>query len=391
MRKSISTDVGPAVQWPRRSSGAATPEGPPLPPTNHGYQRQEGPGAWRIRPRRHRRLPRASASVSRRRSRSTACGARSPRRRAASLRPRPATPGSRSRGGDIFGLQDEAPASRAHRRPAGRAGRRQARRLPALPAARRRPARDRHRLRQHRHRHRLSRHLPRRRSALQTSWKAEHERPPQAVEDLLEALYMPRLIRHIQVLYRGMIDAGTRIYFKVGTSGTGGMGLNVPYTHSEEKPSRVLLSKSAVAGAHSMLLFLMARTPGAPITKEIKPAAAIAWKQIGHGPIQRGGEPIAAGRRRRRGRSARPSRPSIRSAGGAHRRGARDRLHRHRRERHLQPRGVRPADHRRADGVRHPGGDRPHPDLRDRGRQHRPRRHQRARQRGARARPTAPA
>ena len=107
-----------------------------------------------------------------------------------------------------------------------------------------------------------------------------------------EALYIPRLIRHIQVLYRGMVDAGTRVYIKVGTSGTGGMGLNVPYTHSEEKPSRVLLSKSAVAGAHSMLLFLMARTPGAPITKEVKPAAAIAWKKIGHGPIVRGGQPL---------------------------------------------------------------------------------------------------
>ena len=109
---------------------------------------------------------------------------------------------------------------------------------------------------------------------------------------LLEALYVPRLIRHIQILYRGMIEAKTRIYLKVGTSGTGGMGLNIPYTHSEEKPSRVLLSKSAVAGAHSMLLFLMARTPEAPITKEIKPAAAIAWKRIGAGPIARNGKPV---------------------------------------------------------------------------------------------------
>jgi hypothetical protein len=41
-----------------------------------------------------------------------------------------------------------------------------------------------------------------------------------------------------------------------------------------------------------MLLFLMARTPGAPITKEIKPAAAIAWKKIAYGPIARKGQPI---------------------------------------------------------------------------------------------------
>jgi hypothetical protein len=125
-------------------------------------------------------------------------------------------------------------------------------------------------------------------------WKLleEGEMEQDAVEELLEAMYMPRLIRHIQVLYRGMIDVGTRAYVKVGTTGTGGMGLNIPYTHSEERPSRVLLSKSALAGAQSMLLFLMARTPGAPATKEIKPAAAIAWKKIGFGPIYRKGEPL---------------------------------------------------------------------------------------------------
>ncbi len=113
-----------------------------------------------------------------------------------------------------------------------------------------------------------------------------------AAEGLLEALYMPRLIRHVQIMYRGLTDAGVRVYVKVGTSGTGGMGLNVPYTHSEERPSRMLLAKSAIAGAQSMLLFLMGRTPGAPITKEIKPAAAIAWKRIGYGPIHRRGAPL---------------------------------------------------------------------------------------------------
>jgi hypothetical protein len=115
---------------------------------------------------------------------------------------------------------------------------------------------------------------------------------PEHAAHLLESQYIPRLIRHMQILYRGMIAAQTKIYIKVGTSGTGGMGLNVPYTHSEEKPSRVLMSKSSVGGAHSLMLFLMARTPGAPITKEIKPAAAIAWKKIAYGPISRNREPI---------------------------------------------------------------------------------------------------
>ncbi len=115
----------------------------------------------------------------------------------------------------------------------------------------------------------------------------------ESLEMLLVTDYVPQLIRHVQVLYQAMVKAGTSVYVKIGTSGTGGMGLNIPYTHSEEKPSRVLLSKSALAGAHSLLLFLMARTPGGPITKEIKPAAAIAWKRIGYGEVLRGGRPVA--------------------------------------------------------------------------------------------------
>ncbi len=112
------------------------------------------------------------------------------------------------------------------------------------------------------------------------------------VEKLLCTLYIPQLIRHVQILYEAMRRSKTRFYVKIGTSGTGGMGLNIPYTHSEEKPSRQLLSKSTVAGAHSLLLFLMARTPDAPITKEIKPTAAIAWKKIAHGPIRKGGKTV---------------------------------------------------------------------------------------------------
>lgn len=112
------------------------------------------------------------------------------------------------------------------------------------------------------------------------------------VEKLICASYVPQLIRHVQILYNSMMKFNTKYYFKVGTSGTGGMGLNIPFTHSEEKPSRVLLSKSSVAGAHTLLLFLMARTPNGPRIKEIKPTAAIAWKRITYGDIKKGGKPI---------------------------------------------------------------------------------------------------
>lgn len=112
------------------------------------------------------------------------------------------------------------------------------------------------------------------------------------VEQHLATLYLPQLIRHVQIAVEAMRRAGTQFYVKVGTAGTGGMGLNIPFTHSEERPSRTLLAKSGIAGAHSLLLYLMARTPGAPAVKEIKPTAAISWKRIAHGEIRRGGRVI---------------------------------------------------------------------------------------------------
>lgn len=114
----------------------------------------------------------------------------------------------------------------------------------------------------------------------------------EAVEGHLATLYLPQLIRHVQVALEGMKRAGTEVYVKVGTAGTGGMGLNIPFTHSEERPSRVLLAKSSLAGAHTLLLYLMARTPNAPAVKEVKPTAAISWKSIGYGPVRQGGAPI---------------------------------------------------------------------------------------------------
>ena len=112
------------------------------------------------------------------------------------------------------------------------------------------------------------------------------------IETLLASLYVPQLVRHMQVLQHAMEAAGVFSYIKVGTCGTGGMGLNIPYTHSEDRPSRMLLSKSCMAGAQSLLLFLMGRTPSAPYIKEIKPAASIAWKRIGRGEVCKGGVPI---------------------------------------------------------------------------------------------------
>lgn len=90
----------------------------------------------------------------------------------------------------------------------------------------------------------------------------------------------PQLIRHVILLYKALITAGTQMYIKVGTTGTGGMGINIPYTHSEDKPSFTLMAKTAVAFAHTGLLFLLSRTPNSPMVKEIKPGAMIGYRKI---------------------------------------------------------------------------------------------------------------
>ncbi|HXG67843.1 MAG TPA: hypothetical protein VNO70_22275 [Blastocatellia bacterium] len=115
------------------------------------------------------------------------------------------------------------------------------------------------------------------------------------LETLLVSQSIPQLIRHTQLLYRAMVEVGTRVYVKVGTTGTGGMGLNIPYTHGEDKPSAKLMSKTAVGFAHTGLMFLMARTPGGPIVKEIKPGAMIGYKKVTYQSLKsrRDNSPVA--------------------------------------------------------------------------------------------------
>ncbi|MFT6158549.1 MAG: hypothetical protein ACJA00_001125, partial [Myxococcota bacterium] len=77
------------------------------------------------------------------------------------------------------------------------------------------------------------------------------------LEQFLLSQSVPQLIRHVRFVHRATTEFGTRVYLKVGTTGTGGMGLNIPYTHSEDKPSKVLLAKTEAAFGHTGLLFLL--------------------------------------------------------------------------------------------------------------------------------------
>ena len=107
------------------------------------------------------------------------------------------------------------------------------------------------------------------------------------VRKLLIAQGIPQIARHILLLSETLKNTNVETYVKVGTTGTGGMGLNIPYTHSEDKPSLTLLAKSAIGFAHTGLLFLLARTPqesekkqGGATIKEIKPGAMIGFRRV---------------------------------------------------------------------------------------------------------------
>lgn len=119
-------------------------------------------------------------------------------------------------------------------------------------------------------------------------WKATEK----VFETLLLSQSIPQLVRHVALLNQAMREVGTRLYLKIGTTGTGGMGLNIPYTHGEDKPSAKLMSKTAIAFAHTGLMFLMARTVGGPVVKEIKPGAMIGYADITCRTIQEHGETV---------------------------------------------------------------------------------------------------
>lgn len=122
--------------------------------------------------------------------------------------------------------------------------------------------------------------------------KESFEKSKCSIETLVLSQSIPQLTRHVFLLDRAMREVGTRLYLKIGTTGTGGMGLNIPYTHSEDKPSAQLMTKTAIAFAHTGLLFLMARTPGGSIVKEIKPGAMIGYADISRQTIYEGGSPV---------------------------------------------------------------------------------------------------
>jgi len=93
---------------------------------------------------------------------------------------------------------------------------------------------------------------------------------------------IPALIRFAQVLHLAMVEFQVKRYVKISTSGLGGMGFNIQYTHGdlgEPGCSPKLLGKVTAAGILNQLLWTLSHTPGLDI-KVIIPTALVGWKEI---------------------------------------------------------------------------------------------------------------
>src|SRR3989344_563504 len=118
-------------------------------------------------------------------------------------------------------------------------------------------------------------------------------------QELLMAAFVPKMTRFIQVLERAMLDFGIRRYVKVSTTGLGGMGLNIPYTHGDPSETGIttrLLGKIAAAGILNQLLWNLSHTHGLDI-RIVIPATLVGWEpvreyEIYHDQKSNGKEPL---------------------------------------------------------------------------------------------------
>jgi hypothetical protein len=120
----------------------------------------------------------------------------------------------------------------------------------------------------------------------------QKELSDELIEDLLTSAIIPFLVRFVQVLHK-YLDGNPQVeYVKVSTTGLGGMGMNIKYTHgdlNETGLSSGILGKIAAAGIMHQLLWNLAHTPGIKV-KVVVPAALIGWQGAYYGKFRSNGK-----------------------------------------------------------------------------------------------------
>jgi len=115
-----------------------------------------------------------------------------------------------------------------------------------------------------------------------------------STEQLLAANIIPSLIRFTQALKKALQDFDVKCYVKISTTGLGGMGDNLFYTHgdvNEPGMSSGILGKVAAAGIIHQLFWSLSHTPGINI-KVVVPAALVGWQKVDFGKFRSHGHNI---------------------------------------------------------------------------------------------------
>ncbi|MBU0707443.1 hypothetical protein KKG41_03655 [Patescibacteria group bacterium] len=113
-----------------------------------------------------------------------------------------------------------------------------------------------------------------------------------STENLLVSNIVPSLIRFTQALKKSLFDFNVKCYVKISTTGLGGMGDNLFYTHGDvNKPgmSSGILGKVAAAGVIHQLFWSLSHTPGINI-KVVVPAALVGWQGVDFGKFRSHGK-----------------------------------------------------------------------------------------------------
>ncbi len=112
------------------------------------------------------------------------------------------------------------------------------------------------------------------------------------IEDMLSSAIIPYLVRFVQVLHKYLAANNDVEYVKVSTTGLGGMGMNIKYTHgdlNETGLSSGILGKIAAAGVMHQLLWNLSHTPGINV-KVVVPASLIGWQGAYFGKFRSNGK-----------------------------------------------------------------------------------------------------
>lgn len=110
----------------------------------------------------------------------------------------------------------------------------------------------------------------------------------ESTKSLLAANIIPSIIRFTQALKVSLTDFKVKCYVKVSTTGLGGMGDNLFYTHgdvNEPGMSSGILGKVAAAGVIHQLFWSLSHTPGINI-KVVVPAALVGWQGVNFGKFR---------------------------------------------------------------------------------------------------------